>query len=226
MTFSQTVISNLNPDWIDFLAESINAPNFENLCEKLDTENETQTIYPPAELVFNAFDNITPEKVKIIILGQDPYHGPNQAHGLAFSVTHPNPPPPSLSNIFKELFSDLQTNRKNPNLEDWTSQGVLLLNTSLTVRAHTANSHQKLGWIPFTDAIIHKLSLSHPIAFVLWGKNAHNKLPLISTQHNPLILKAPHPSPLSAHQGFFGSKPFSQINSWLVKNNQSPIRWN
>ena len=170
---------------------------------------------------------LTPfDNVKVVILGQDPYHGDNQAHGLSFSVQKGIALPPSLLNIYKELESDLGIPvAKSGDLTAWAKQGVLLLNTVLTVRAHEANSHRGQGWETFTDAVITSLNQSdHPIVFVLWGKPAQSKGKLI-TNPNHLILKAPHPSPLSSYRGFFGSKPFSQINEFLEKTDQTPIDW-
>lgn len=191
----------------------------------IEEKKANKTIYPPGPKIFEAF-RLTPiNDVKIVILGQDPYHGNNQAHGLCFSVLEPTPPPPSLVNIFKELETDLGFSRpKHGNLSSWARQGVFLLNTVLTVAAGNAGSHRKKGWERFTDFIIKLLSQRQKhLVFILWGRDAQSKHKLITGDH--LVLKAPHPSPLSAHTGFFGSKPFSQANNYLESNGLSPINW-
>ena len=189
-------------------------------------ERNHHKVFPSAENVFKALELTQFENVKVVILGQDPYHGDNQAHGLSFSVQKGIALPPSLLNIYKELESDLGIPvAQSGDLTAWAKQGVLLLNTVLTVRAHEANSHRGQGWETFTDAVITSLNQSdHPIVFVLWGKPAQAKEKLI-TNPNHLILKAPHPSPLSSYRGFFGSKPFSQINKFLEETGQTPIDW-
>ena len=189
---------------------------------------ETGTVYPPREQLFAAFALTPPEQVRVVILGQDPYHGPGQANGLAFSVGRGVPLPPSLKNIYRELERDL--GRPAPasgDLSGWARQGVLLLNTVLTVRAGQANSHRELGWQAFTDEVIAALAaLPQPIAFVLWGSQAQKKRPLILPAAGPrLIAESVHPSPLSAYRGFFGSAPFSRVNEFLQANGQAPIRW-
>ena len=191
----------------------------------IEEKKANKIIYPPGPKIFEAF-RLTPiNDVKIVILGQDPYHGNNQAHGLCFSVLEPTPPPPSLVNIFKELETDLGFSRpKHGNLSSWARQGVFLLNTVLTVAAGNAGSHRKKGWERFTDFIIKLLSQRQKhLVFILWGRDAQSKHKLITGDH--LVLEAPHPSPLSAHTGFFGSKPFSQANNYLESNGLSPINW-
>ena len=196
------------------------------LFVKIQEEYQTRTIYPPADDIFNAFHFTPLEEVKVVILGQDPYHEPGQAHGLCFSVKPQVPIPPSLVNIYKELEDDLGCYIPNNGyLEKWARQGVLMLNTVLTVRAHQANSHKDLGWEQFTDAAIRVLAeQDRPMVFVLWGKPAQRKKEMI---HNPkhLILESSHPSPLSAYRGFFGSRPFSRINAYLEQNGLEPIDW-
>ena len=185
-----------------------------------------KTIYPPGGLIFNAFNTTPFDKVKVVLLGQDPYHGPGQAHGLSFSVQKPVLPPPSLVNIFKELHTDIgMPIPKHGDLTHWAQQGVLLLNASLTVRANEPMSHAKIGWAEFTDSVITKVSaLKDHCVFLLWGKFAQEKQALVDeTKH--LVLKAAHPSPFSADKGFFGCKHFSKANAWLVNNGIDPIDW-
>src|SRR6188768_338387 len=184
------------------------------------------TIYPPGSLIFNAFDKTPFNKVKVVLLGQDPYHGPGQAHGLCFSVQDGVPPPPSLQNMYKELNNDIgMPIPKTGNLTKWATQGVFLLNASLTVRAGEPMSHSKIGWAEFTDAVIKTISSEKKhVVFLLWGKFAQEKRVLIDESKH-LILKAAHPSPLSAHAGFFGCKHFSKANEWLIKNGIDPIDW-
>ena len=186
-----------------------------------------KTIYPPGALIFNAFDKTPFDKVKVVLLGQDPYHGPGQAHGLCFSVPDGVPPPPSLVNMYKELNTDIgMPVPKTGNLTRWAGQGILLLNAALTVRAGEAASHSKIGWMNFTDAVIKKISAEKKgIIFLLWGRFAQDKQVLIDgTKH--FILKAAHPSPLSAHNGFFGCRHFSKTNELLVQQGLDPIDWN
>ena len=192
----------------------------------LKQEYSSRTIYPPMEYIFNAF-KITPyNSVKCVILGQDPYHEPGQAHGLSFSVTEGTPLPPSLKNIYKELKDDLGIDNGNKgDLTKWAEQGVLLLNSTLTVRRGQANSHQNCGWTQFTDEVIGVLSRREkPIVFILWGGNARSKKRLIDTDRH-FIIESAHPSPLSAYNGFFGSKPFSRTNGFLTKIGMTPIDW-
>lgn len=213
-------------EWLEALKEEFGKEYYKNLFEKVNEEYKTQLIFPPADDIFNAFHFTPLNQVKVVILGQDPYHNDGQAHGLCFSVKKGVGIPPSLVNIYKELHDDLGCYLPNNGyLEKWARQGVLLLNTVLTVRAHQANSHRNLGWEKFTDAAIRTLDLQdRPIVFILWGRPAQMKKKML---HNPrhLILEAPHPSPLSASRGFFGSKPFSQTNAFLEKNGLTPIDW-
>jgi uracil-DNA glycosylase len=216
----------LEPSWQNLLRSELDQPYFADLASFVRSEYHTHTVYPPGRLIFNALDSLPVSQVKVVILGQDPYHGSGQAHGLSFSVPDGVKPPPSLTNIYKELSSDLGiTPPKSGNLTRWVEQGVLLLNSTLTVRAHQAGSHQKKGWERFTDAIIHTLASerSH-LVFILWGRYAQAKGSFIDTDRH-LVLRAPHPSPLSAHAGFFGSRPFSQTNHYLTRHNIEPILW-
>ena len=205
-------------------------PSLERVVKDIDNflaaeKAAGHTIFPPEDEIFTALNLTSLNEVKALILGQDPYHDDNQAHGLAFSVRQGTKMPPSLRNIFKELKSDLGINAENTELTAWAEQGVLLLNTVLTVRAHNAGSHRKHGWEGLTDAIVRYVNCKSPhCAFVLWGRDAWTKEPLIDTGKH-LIIKSVHPSPLSASRGFFGSKPFSQINDFLRKNNIAAIDW-
>jgi len=212
--------------WDDLLAEEFSKDYYQNLRKNLAIEYKTKTIYPAMENIFNALKYTSYEDVKVVLLGQDPYHGPNQAHGLCFSVQKGVPQPPSLKNMFKELESDMGIKApKHGCLTDWTKQGVLLLNTVLTVREGEPNSHKKLGWTIFTDKIIELLNKrDDPVIFVLWGRNAIDKLPLI-TNTNHYVLTAAHPSPLSASRGFFGCKHYSKINNILTSIGKIPIDW-
>lgn len=215
-----------NNNWDDILKDEFDKQYYLELREFLIKEYKSHLIYPDKYKIFEALKLTDYEDVKIVILGQDPYHGPNQAHGLAFSVSLGVPIPPSLLNIYKELERDI--NFRIPNhgyLVDWSKQGVLLLNTALTVRAGMANSHRGKGWKVFTDQVIRHLSLREkPMVFLLWGKNAAEKEALIDTSKH-LVLKAPHPSPLSAHRGFLGCGHFSKANEFLIKNSIAPINW-
>lgn len=213
-------------DWLDAVGEEFKKDYYRNLYQFVKEEYSKHVIYPASEDIFNAL-HLTPLKdVKVVILGQDPYHNVNQAHGLCFSVKPEVDIPPSLVNIYKELHDDLGCYiPDNGYLVKWAEQGVLLLNTVLTVRAHQAASHQGKGWESFTDAIIHAVDQEErPIVFILWGRPAQNKKKML---HNPkhLILEAPHPSPLSAYRGFFGSKPFSKTNTFLQEHGLEPIDW-
>ena len=214
-------------NWNDIISEEKKKPYYQALTNFLIEDGKTNTIYPDSKLVFNAFKLCPLDKVKVVILGQDPYHGPNQAHGLSFSVPDTESIPPSLRNIFKEIKSDLNVsgNFTHGNLESWAKQGVLLLNSVLTVRASQAGSHQKKGWEQFTDEIIRAIDFSsQPKVFIFWGSFAKNKKVLLSNPSH-LVLEAAHPSPLSAHNGFFGCKHFSKTNEFLVKNGMQPIDW-
>ena len=212
--------------WKTLLEEEKEKEYFKKLEDFLDSEYKTNTIYPEKENIYNAFDLTSYENTNVIILGQDPYHGPEQAHGLSFSVESDKAKfPPSLRNMFKELRSDLGIERNDRNLTDWAKQGVLLLNTVLTVQAGKAASHRKKGWETFTDTVIKKLNdKDEQVIFVLWGGDAKKKVPLITSPKHKII-EGVHPRPLSAHNGFFGSKPFSQVNEYLVKVNKNPISW-
>lgn len=211
--------------WANALKDEFEKPYFKQLQEFLEQEYSTYTIYPKMENIFNALNATRYEDVKVVIIGQDPYHEPNQAHGLAFSVQDGVDIPPSLVNIYKEIENDLGIKCQNTgNLSRWANQGVLLLNTSLTVRRGQANSHRGKGWENFTNQIIKQLSRREdPMVFILWGSNAQSFAPEIASQH--LVLKAPHPSPLSAYRGFFGCKHFSKTNDFLTSHNKEPIDW-
>lgn len=212
--------------WKNALKQEFQSQYFNQLADFIRYEYQTHRIFPPAKQIFSAFDRCPIDKVKVVILGQDPYHGPGQANGLCFSVNDGIANPPSLVNIFKELESDLGIKTTGSgNLERWADQGVLLLNATLTVRANQAGSHQGRGWEEFTDQVIRILSSSTKhLAFVLWGSYAQKKGSVISS-NNHLIVKSPHPSPLSAHRGFFGSQPFSKVNAYLNGHGISPIIW-
>lgn len=216
----------LKNDWHHYLAEEFTKDYYVNLRKFLIEEYKTKTIYPSMHDIFKALDLTPFKKVKVVILGQDPYHGQNQAHGLSFSVQDQVLKPPSLVNIFQEMQNDLGCDiPKQGNLVNWAKQGVLLLNTVLTVRAGEANSHRNKGWEQFTDRIIQTLNQKdHPIVYILWGRAAQAKENLIDTKKHKLI-KAPHPSPLSAYRGFFGSKPFSKTNDLLKAAGLPPIDW-
>lgn len=213
-------------DWDEVLQDEFNSQYYTNLRAFLDEEYSKHTIYPLPKYIYTALKLTTYKDTKVVILGQDPYHEPNQAHGLAFSVGKNVEIPPSLVNIYKELHDDLGCSIPNHGyLIDWAKQGVLLLNTVLTVRAHQANSHKGKGWENLTDSIIEKLNKKEqPIVFILWGANARSKTKLI-TNPKHLVIESVHPSPLSAYNGFFGSKPFSKTNNFLIKNNIEPINW-
>jgi len=216
----------LEKSWKDLLADEFGKPYFEQLTKFVKDEYQKGAVFPPGKFIFNALDSVPVDKVKVVILGQDPYHGPGQAHGLSFSVPDGVMLPPSLLNIYKELESDLGKKRTaSGNLKRWANQGVLLLNATLTVRAHQAGSHQNKGWEVFTDAIIHHLAENkHHLVFILWGNYAQRKGAFIDpTKH--LVIKSAHPSPLSAHNGFFGSRPFSKTNQYLELHSQTPIDW-
>lgn len=217
---------NIHESWYEVLKEEFKADYFAKLKSFLIEEKKKNTIYPLGHQIFSAFDSTPFDKVKVVILGQDPYHGPGQAHGLCFSVNSGVKHPPSLRNIFKEIENDLDIPYPNSgSLIPWTEQGVLLFNATLTVRAHQAGSHQKKGWEQFTDTIIKKLSFEkEKLVFLLWGSFAISKSALIDqTKHH--ILTAVHPSPLSAHRGFFGCKHFSKTNQLLSQNSLKPIDW-
>ena len=214
-------------DWLDSISEEFKKPYYKDLFTFVKDEYSKAVIYPPADDIFNAFHYTPLSEVKVLLLGQDPYHNVNQAHGLSFSVLPSQPEiPPSLRNIYKELQDDLGCYIPNNGyLKKWADQGVLLLNTVLTVRAHQANSHQGHGWEKFTDAVIQAVNAQdRPIVYFLWGRPAQSKAPML-TNPKHLVLKAPHPSPLSASRGFFGCKHFSQANQFLKQNGVAPIDW-
>lgn len=217
----------LNNDWTKFLQDQIESDSFKLILKKVDLERKRFVIYPKNELVFYAFNKTPLSKVKVVILGQDPYHGKNQAHGLSFSAPNGIKNPPSLRNIFKELNSDLKIPiSENGDLTSWAKQGVLLLNACLTVREKEAGSHQKIGWENFTNVVISKLSEEKEgVVFLLWGAFAQKKAYLIDSEKH-YILQTSHPSPFSAYRGFLGCKCFSKTNVILTKNNQKPINWN
>ena len=216
----------INNDWLTAVSDEFKKPYYKELFEFVKREYANNVIYPPAEDIFNAFHFTPLSKVKVVILGQDPYHNEHQAHGLSFSVLPGNDTPPSLQNMYKELQSDLGCYIPNNGyLKKWADQGVLMLNTVLTVRAHNANSHQGHGWELFTDAIIRAVNeQDRPIVFLLWGAPAGKKASMLNNPKH-LVLKAPHPSPLSAYRGFFGCKHFSKTNEFLVANGLEPIDW-
>lgn len=216
----------IDNDWLEPLKGEFSKPYYANLYKTVKAEYDKYQIFPHSEDVFNAFHFTPLNRVKVVILGQDPYHNVGQAHGLCFSVKPGVEQPPSLQNIYKELEDDLGYPIPNHGcLTKWAKEGVLLLNTVLTVRAHQANSHQGIGWETFTDKVIEILNQEdRPIVFILWGKPAQRKKVMLNNP-NHLILEAPHPSPLSAYRGFFGSKPFSQTNKFLVSKGLTPIDW-
>lgn len=217
----------MEPSWKEVLEDEFKKPYFKQITEHIKTEKEQgKTIYPPGPLIFNAFEQTPFNNVKVVLLGQDPYHGPRQAMGLSFSVPDGVHPPPSLVNIFKELHDDTGVPiPKHGNLTKWAQQGVMLLNASLTVRAGEANSHSKIGWHQFTNTVIQKISdEKENVVFLLWGKFAQEKTELINTKkHHPL--KAAHPSPFAADKGFFGCQHFSKTNTYLSKHGIDPIDW-
>jgi len=218
---------NIEASWKTELKDEFEKPYFEQIVNFLKTEKAAnKTIYPPGPFIFNAFTFTPFNKVKVVILGQDPYHNPKQAHGLSFSVPDGIAPPPSLINIFKEIHDDLGITIHHSNLQKWAEQGVLLLNAALTVEANKPMSHGKIGWHYFTDAVIGHISQHREhVVFILWGAFARSKEALIDkTRH--LVITSAHPSPLSAYNGFFGSKPFSKANKWLQEHGEKAIDWN
>lgn len=217
----------ISNDWLPAVSEEFKKPYYRTLYSYVKEEYSKTTVYPPADDIFNAFHFTPLSKVKVLLLGQDPYHNVNQAHGLSFSVLPSQKDiPPSLQNIYQELHDDLGCFIPNNGyLKKWADQGVLLLNTVLTVRAHQANSHQGKGWEKFTDAVIQAVNAEdRPIVYFLWGKPAQSKMSMLDNPKH-LILKAPHPSPLSAYRGFFGCKHFSQANTFLEEHGIEPIDW-
>lgn len=213
--------------WQALLQEEFEKPYWRTLAERVDAAYAASTVYPPREELFAAFRMTPPEAVRVVILGQDPYHEPGQANGLAFSVKPGVKLPPSLRNILTELQADCGvTPPESGDLTAWARQGVFLLNSSLSVEAGKAASHQAFGWQTFTDAAVRAVAaLPQPVAFVLWGAQAQKKRPLLQSAAPRLVLCAPHPSPLSSYRGFFGSRPFSQINAFLQENGEQPVDW-
>ncbi|MEA4918354.1 uracil-DNA glycosylase [Proteiniphilum sp.] len=216
----------IEESWKVHLQSEFDKPYFVALTDFVRKEYSSRTVYPPAKLIFNAFDSCPFDKVKVVIVGQDPYHEPGQAHGLCFSVNDGVQIPPSLVNIYKEIEDDLGIPvRRSGNLTRWAQQGVLLLNATLTVQAHRAGSHQGKGWEEFTDAAITRLAEEREhLVFILWGAYAQRKGANIDANRH-LVLSSPHPSPLSAHRGFFGNKHFSKANNYLSAHNMEPINW-
>ncbi|HIC11811.1 MAG TPA: uracil-DNA glycosylase [Sulfurimonas sp.] len=216
----------LNNDWSLFLDTEFQKDYYINLLSFIKNEYKNKTIYPKEKDIFRAFNLLSPTKVKVVIIGQDPYHGPNQANGLAFSVTSNVKVPPSLKNIYKELVDDTNCGIPiNGNLTSWAEQGVLLINSVMTVEKAAAHSHKNKGWEVFTDSVIRKLSSENEkLVFILWGGPSQKKEQLIDISKH-LVLKAPHPSPLSSYRGFFGSKPFSKTNDYLKIHNKKKINW-
>ncbi len=216
----------LQNDWLEAVGEEFKKPYYKELYEFVKEEYSTNTVYPPADDIFNALHLTALKDVKVLVLGQDPYHGANQAHGLSFSVLPGQRIPPSLRNIYQELHDDLGCGIPNNGyLEKWAKQGVLMLNTVLTVRAHKANSHQGKGWEHFTDTIIEAVNAQdRPIVYLLWGRPAQKKSSMLNNPRH-LVLKAPHPSPYSADTGFFGCRHFSQANEFLQSHGIAPIDW-
>ncbi|PCF81317.1 uracil-DNA glycosylase [Staphylococcus intermedius] len=212
-------------DWSTIFHEIKEKHDFKAMHDFLEKEYTTQIVYPERKNIYQAFDLTPFENVKVVILGQDPYHGPNQAHGLAFSVQPGAKFPPSLRNMYQELANDIGCQRTSPHLQDWAKEGVLLLNTVLTVRQGQAHSHKDIGWETFTNEIIRAISDNKTgVVFVLWGRPAQQKERLIDTSRH-YVIKSPHPSPLSAHRGFFGSKPYSKTNAYLEEQGLAPIHW-
>lgn len=217
---------NINPDWLPLIGDEFQKPYFKQLKSFLVEEKAKQIIYPPGQKIFSSLNATSPQDVKVVIIGQDPYHGPNQANGMCFSVEKGVPFPPSLRNIFKEIIADVGGHMpEHGDLSSWANQGVLLLNATLTVRANQAGSHQNKGWEPFTDQIINALNDNYSgIVFLLWGNFAKRKAMHINVEKHH-ILTAAHPSPLSAHNGFFGCRHFSKTNVLLNSMGKKPINW-
>lgn len=218
---------NIDKSWQAVLSSYTDSPEFKTTIKLVgkDYSDKGKTVYPPSELVFNALAQAPFDNVKVVILGQDPYHNPGQAHGLSFSVPAAIKAPPSLVNIFKELNADMAISRTNTDLTDWAEQGVLLLNSTLTVLKNQPTSHSNFGWEDFTDYIIKSISdKKENVVFILWGAYAKSKRALIDTNKH-LVLESPHPSPLSAYRGFFGSRPFSKTNTYLKSHGLSKIVW-
>ncbi|QSE96133.1 uracil-DNA glycosylase [Fulvivirga lutea] len=216
----------IESSWKEKLNNEFEKEYFKSLAQFVKSEYQNHTVYPPGKLIFNAFDHCSFDNTRVVIIGQDPYHGPGQANGLCFSVADGIRKPPSLLNIFKELKSDLGIDiRESGNLERWAEQGVLLLNATLTVRANTAGSHQKKGWEEFTDAVIRTVSEEKEnVVFILWGAYAQKKGEIIDASKH-FVIKSAHPSPFAADRGFFGSRPFSRANEYLKDNGKELVRW-
>lgn len=214
-------------NWTKLLQNEFNKEYFIKIVNFLNDEYEKKTIFPPKDYIFNIFKKISPNDIKVVILGQDPYHGYNQANGMSFSVNKGEKIPPSLRNIYLELSSDLNINLpSHGDLTSWVNQGVFLLNSTLTVEMGKPNSHKDIGWQIFTNKVINIISeLDFPKVFILWGNFAISKKNLIKKNNNNFIITSPHPSPLSANRGFFGSRPFSKTNEFLIKNGIKPIDW-
>ncbi|PQL92548.1 uracil-DNA glycosylase [Apibacter adventoris] len=216
---------NIEPSWKNALKNEFEKPYFLSLIDFVKNEYKAHTCFPKGKQIFKAFELTPLDKVKVVLLGQDPYHGIGQAMGLCFSVPEGITNPPSLQNIITELKDDLGVSLSSGDLSAWAQQGVFLLNATLTVRAHEAGSHQKKGWEIFTDSIIQKISEEKEnIVFILWGSYAQQKIKLINPEKH-FIIKSPHPSPLSSYRGFFGSRPFSKTNNYLISKNIKPINW-
>lgn len=216
---------NIEPSWKNALKNEFEKPYFLSLIDFVKNEYKAHTCFPKGKQIFKAFELTPLDKVKVVLLGQDPYHGIGQAMGLCFSVPEGITNPPSLQNIITELKDDLGVSLSSGDLSAWAQQGVFLLNATLTVRAHQAGSHQKKGWEIFTDSIIQKISEEKEnIVFILWGSYAQQKIKLINPEKH-FIIKSPHPSPLSSYRGFFGSRPFSKTNNYLISKNIKPINW-
>ena len=224
MTAARSIV--LHPSWLRHLEWVFDTQELQALRQFLQKEQTSYTTYPPNRLIFNALNTTPLESVKVVILGQDPYHGPHQAHGLSFSVNRGIPPPPSLQNIFRELHHDLGLNHPgHGDLTHWANQGVLLLNSVLTVRARSANSHRGQGWEIFTDEVIKVVNRERQaVVFVLWGRKAQEKRGIIDESKH-LVITSTHPSPYSADRGFFGSRPFSQANQFLNAREIAPVNW-
>ncbi|UXR78610.1 MULTISPECIES: uracil-DNA glycosylase [unclassified Staphylococcus] len=212
-------------EWATIFHDITSKHDFQKMHDFLENEYATNVVYPARENIYQAFDLTPFDQVKVVILGQDPYHGPNQAHGLAFSVQPDAKMPPSLRNMYQELADDIGCQRTSPHLQDWAREGVLLLNTVLTVRQGQAHSHRDIGWETFTNEVIQAISTyKSDVVFILWGRPAQQKERLIDTTKH-YIIKSPHPSPLSAYRGFFGSKPYSKANDYLTERGIEPIQW-
>lgn len=217
----------IEPSWQKVLEPEFEKKYFQKLADFVKTQYQVTTVYPPPKFVFRAFELTPYDQVKVVIIGQDPYHGTGQANGLCFAVSQGVRPPPSLQNIYKEIETDLgvKPNSQRGDLEEWAKQGVLLLNATLTVEAHKAGSHQNKGWEQFTDAVIRTLSAQKQnLVFILWGNYAQKKGATIDLEKH-LVLRSAHPSPFSAHSGFFGSRPFSKCNNYLLAHSLTPIIW-